>query len=759
LAVEDTGSSGPGAAQGDAGPGSATGQGGTRTTGTGPSGDRTSGEQPPGGESTSTQAGTRPLQAALGQGKRGGRRGRDGGRDESLFAEIGDEDLKDVYVEPDDDYRLALQALERHRVVVLQGKPGSGRHAMARHLLLHALEAERIEAVDPATELGKLKPRQKRSGHILERCPRDQARRLRRDQLAADGIALEGWHGYLVVTVDEGVPVLEGEPVGELLVACAHPPNLRLVLERHLELHLRGRDGLREEDRGWLGGETVRAYLARYGELRLAVRLARDLAKPLAEPSTPDRHQRLDRLLETLEPPEQRAKRQLERSSTVEHWSSVIALAVFEGGEYHAVADAAGLLARRLAPADPRSDTAWHPGPARAGWLEPARADLPWTDGAGLLLRRMATPTSDGEPVWRPPDPAGTDWLELAGGEASEQLEHVVLFNRSPTHRVRFKDPALRAAVLDRVWNELDQLRGPVRDWLDELGGDRDPEVREQVATTVAYLASHGLGYVFGLIIRPWMRRGRLTREAAALALGVLGRDDNRFTEPVLALLSQWSRWGDDEERETAALAYGLAIGQQMPAVALRELRALAMRKGAERPVAEALYELVRRWRHGEVLEAVREWTERPERATWNPAEQRLLRTGLTGFLLATRVYDESGLWPVLITVAEEDPEARKRIVDLWRRALADDQLSLAAGAQFCGWAREADVQTSAGGGQPELVGALKRLVAEVAAGGRADRGRMRQALTRCAKAYDDDGPSAVARQLADHLAEGEGAG
>ena len=540
--------------------------------------------------------------------------------------------------------------------------------------------------------------------------------------------------------------MLQGQDDGRVLV-CTRVPDLQLVLQRHLELPLRGRGGLREEDLGWLRGDTVRAYLAGQDELRRVVRLARDLLRPLAAAPTPDRRRRLDSLL-VAEPPEERARRRLECSPDIEHWSHVIALAAYEGGQPNAVADAAGLLAKRLAPEDLRSDTAWQSGrPAPDGTDQPVPA---WPGGTapGCCSSGEAT---DEAPAWRP-GPARTDWLEQAGAETFEALEHAVLFNRSLTRRVRFEDPAVRAPLLDRVWNELDELRGPVRDWLDELGGDHDPEVREQTATAVAYLASHGLGYVLELIIVPWMRRGRWTREMAALALGVLARDDQRFTAPVLAQLSQWARWGDPAERETAAMAYGRAIGQRMPSLALRELHAMALRGGNDRPVAEAVLELVRRWRHREVLEALCAWTVRPEQPTWSPAERRLLRTGLTAFLLSARVFDESGRWPVLLALASEATEERKRIVILWRRALADDVLGEAAGGELCGWAREADVQTSARGGeQPDLVRSLEGLVKRVArGGGPANRGRVRQALTRCAKAYDD--PSAVAWQLVGSL-------
>jgi hypothetical protein len=684
------------------------------------SGDKTSSDPSSGDGTDGKESGKSGFKDALGQGKRG-RRARAGDPLGGLFADIKDGDLDLVYVEPDHDYQRACEVLRDRRVVVLQGRPGSGRHAMARHLLLHGLrrdgvELERVVEIPSTAELANLSPFQRRSGHLLERCPPERARSLRARDLRSAADTLAKWEGYLVVTVDDAVTVLAGEPRDQVgLVACGRAPDVRRVLERHLEYYLRRQGGLWEEDRRWLDGDTVRTHLARHAALPETVTLARDLARRMAGDQAPGRSQRLDELLdldETPGPPdtpERQARRLLEGSWDVEHWSHVIALAVFDGERAQIVTDAAALLAKRLAPAEPRDNAAWRPGPARG------------------------------------------DWLERAGAEQFEALEHAILFNRSRAPHVRFKGSSVRTAVLDRVWNQLDELRGPVRGWLDELVDDPDPEVREETAMAVAYLASHGLGYVLERLLNPWIRRGGSAREVAAIALGVLGRDDARFTGPVLGLLSQWARWGDGAWRETAALAHGLAIGQDKPDLALRELRALAMREGTGPAVAAAVCELFRRSRHREVLEALGEWTSRPERVTWRPAEQRLRRTGLEAFLQTTRVYEETPRWPFLVCLAEPGGDLRERIIVLWRRALADDLIGERAGGMLCGWAREADVQAAATDGEPpELVGALARLAAGVADQGPGNRGRLRQALNRCATAEDD--PSTVARQLVDRL-------
>ena len=174
-----------------------------------------------------------------------------------------------MYVKPDGDYQRACLAL-RPRVVVLQGKPGSGRHAMARHLLLHGLrhhrvKLDRIEVIPYTTKPAKLTPFQRWTGYILERCPPERARHLRADELRSDGETLSDWEGYLVITVDDSVPVLEGEDREQVgLVACAHVPDLKRVLKRHLKFYLRGHGGLLEEDRRWLEDDAIRIHLGRH---------------------------------------------------------------------------------------------------------------------------------------------------------------------------------------------------------------------------------------------------------------------------------------------------------------------------------------------------------------------------------------------------------------------------------------------------------------------------------------------------------------
>jgi hypothetical protein len=739
--------------QGGGPPGGATAattDGGGPGTGGAPGGGAPGGEAP-GGAQAGEAAG---LREAVGKGSLVGRRPIGDPAEALLPTDVTDEDLHEVYVRPEEHAR-ARQALAEHRLVVLRGRTGSGRNAMARHLLLHELGVEQLDKLRPDTEPAQVRPR-KDAGQLLERWSPEQAGRLDDLHVGEWRDALDGCHGYLVVTVDEEV----SPPASVPLVECASLPDLQLVLQQHLAYFLRTREGLRlrKEDLEWLGGDRIRRRLHRRRELRSTVRLARRLARPLAAAPTPDHFRDLEQWLEEDDDdaPQEMAKQLLQRSPDVDHWSFVISLAVFDGRPYQLVADAAGLLARRLAPGDPRHAAAWQPGPARAERLEQAGGQQAAPDGGRPLAWRLAPGDPRHATPWRSTT-ARAARIKEAEAELFDAREQPAPFIRTPVARARFKDPELPHALLDLVWNELDGLRGPVRDWLDALGGDGEVEVREPTAVAVGYLASHGFGYVLDLIIEPWAWRDG-TREAAGLALGALARND-RFNPQVLALLSRWARAADRPLRETAALAHGCSIGRRQPDVALRELRSLARRGDAgELPVvARALYELVRRRQDRHVLEALAAWTTAPERTTWEPAERRLLWTGLAAFLMIAHLYEEGrprreGLWPLLLVQAEDNPVAREQIVVLWRRALADDFLAEAAADTLCGWTYQADLQsTPAGVEQPGVRTALRRLLADVAGGGPGDLGRVRQAVRRCAQAHDD--PSEIARKLAAELA------
>ena len=165
MASDDNGRSGPDTGQADGGTGTTADQGGGGTKDTGPPpDDRSQGDKSQDGETSGKGAATGQQQDTLGQGRLRGRRPAPDDQADNLFhADVKDEDLATVYVRPD-EYGQAVQALTDHRVVVLQGKPGSGRHAMARHLLLHHFEVTRIDEVGSDLELEALRPHDRRVG-------------------------------------------------------------------------------------------------------------------------------------------------------------------------------------------------------------------------------------------------------------------------------------------------------------------------------------------------------------------------------------------------------------------------------------------------------------------------------------------------------------------------------------------------------------------------------------------------------------------
>ena len=625
------------------------------------------------------------------------------------------EQLRRVYVRPA-EYARARAVLQDRRVVVLQGRHSGGKYALAQHLL-DALKVEQIEEIDPDTGPDRLLEHRFRPsvGYVVDTLASEQARRLRGFHLRQLRSDLESWGSYLVITVDDRTAVLPDEE-SEQLIPCISVPTPRKVLLRHLRLYLGDRGGLRRADLAWLCGDSVRRALADDSKPRRAAQLARALTPILAEEPGQDRRQRLEGALRDFRDPVRQAAACLQRPPNPDpaHWSFVLALAVFSGETYHVVADAASSLERRLNP--------------------PAEADA--------------------EERWQP-GPVHSERVGMAGAEVVDDFEMATAFGRSPVRRVKFKDEGLQGAVLDYVWAEFDQLRAPVREWLDELGEDPDEGVRVRAARTVGYLARHGFGYVLGRILVPWATRGERTRDTAAIALGFLVADQ-QFAGQVLTLLRYWARHDDYSLREAAAVAHG-RVGARFPSAALRDLREIVRRTGQlhTRTVVESLTELVWRGRGPEVVEALDDWTRQVDTAPAReaPAERALAKVGLVAFSWAANLFEEAapprlGWWPLLLDLAERDGVVYRRVATLWRRMLADDVTAAEAAEVLCQWMRAGDDEASlVGDEQRRLAGALGDLLARVAEGGTADAGRVRHALNLCA--HEGDEPSETAQKLA----------
>ena len=93
---------------------------------------------------------------------------------------------------------------------------------------------------------------------------------------------------------------------------------------------------------------------------------------------------------------------------------------------------------------------------------------------------------------------------------------------------IRFIDSNFKAAFLEFVWREMDQLRDPIIEWLKALIELEQFEVVQRVAHTLSLVARNEFSSVYGRIILPWLKgRNPEQTDCADLALSFLGSDAN----------------------------------------------------------------------------------------------------------------------------------------------------------------------------------------------------------------------------------------
>jgi TIR domain len=114
--------------------------------------------------------------------------------------------------------------------------------------------------------------------------------------------------------------------------------------------------------------------------------------------------------------------------------------------------------------------------------------------------------------------------LKLLGAESvqyqSEVLDHQVEY-------IRFENHLLNEELLVYIWNELDQLKAPIVDWVEELIEQR-PECIDDVATSLSKIGRKDFFSIYSLFLHRWLI-GRSTAKfrCADLTLSLMTSDAN----------------------------------------------------------------------------------------------------------------------------------------------------------------------------------------------------------------------------------------
>ncbi|PPK67595.1 hypothetical protein V5P93_005378 [Actinokineospora auranticolor] len=350
-------------------------------------------------------------------------------------------------------------------------------------------------------------------------------------------------------------------------------------------------------------------------------------------------------------------------------------------------------------------------------WLsaEPDTRDLAFTLAAAVLEESTYLTVADG----------AVALLGRLGGTGGRALryqrelvaEHtwIELVRPDPDEPpvVRFRHGDLRAAVLSRLYYELDGLRPKVLEWLGTLVDHLDVEVRTRAAFAAGVLAAGDFQHALHRYLLPWARaKSAVRRHSATVALNVVAAVP-RHTAAVWALLEQWAATGGPRQRAlpaAAATAVGGPIGDTDPDRALRVLSTVVTSGdwGLLDPVAAGARLLVERGHDREVLAALLVWTE-------GKSGDDTTVKALTVFVAAADVLTSARGEPLVPALLAGAADHREALALLWRRALADQEVKPLAEAALRAWVRLVGLA-------PEHYGALLDVLDEIAVDEHEDR-------------------------------------
>jgi hypothetical protein len=589
----------------------------------------------------------------------------------------------------------AAGVLERERVVILHGPSGVGKGTAGLWLLGFDHE---VLSVDPSvtardlTDFSRNLPYGEQRRYLVEALPPATAAQLSGFVVRAAARDLEAGNSYLVITVDDRIP-LSPELAG-YIVAWHNRPDTALALRAHLDYYL---------------GDEAAAAEACYdlpdlnaGLSARALRSVDEVARTVAGGFRAS--QPFDALLNDLG---------FGADARVAEWFATD----------RSPADLGFLLAAAALGGSPYSTVSRH-----ARRLEQLIADA----SRIRLSRQPANPL-------RPRSQRLQETMAVLKPGLVETE-----YGQSAAEIIELENRWLVQAVLGTVWHEYDLLADALLRWLRETGDDPDPGVRMRAASAAGWLSQYEFAALRQQLFLPWARGSSSAARAAADALGLAAWQDSTAPQ-VLALLSVWA-WqdGDYDLWWTAAVAYGGEAGVRYPGVAMDQLLIIAGNADERAPhvVAHSVVRLVASGGRfapeiaAFVLAHLTRWLKESQEAalTAHSAYTEMLRRASDADWPSSREY-----WQLLTAPASLDNSA-----GLLRAVLNERTFRTAA-------LESLEILTRAGNHDKENLHPLAALVTQVALAGRNDRDRLVHYLGRWAGGSD---PSPAARDLANQLKE-----
>lgn len=551
------------------------------------------------------------------------------------------DELAGVYVEPT-IYEEARAILKTRHVLVLYGTASWGKHATGLRLLddLEATPVQRLDPVDlPLLDNGSI---EKGFGYLVADLDASHVGELVGFRLESMTRALRDQDGYLVLTVDSDQVRHHDLQLDHL--PCDHPADATQVFVRHLSVHL----DQASTDR-WADEPKIRERLSRSGVKPCQ---AVDWATKTTEihnegGSVQDALARFD------EHVADEVRRWFKRHEDLGECAFMTAMAVFNGGSYQDVLDAAGVL-------------------QTAFWQKEKPGE---PEGRKLFLM-----TKD-------------ELIKLVHAESVQRREPRS-FGSVVVDGVQFKEPAYQSIVFDKVWEDP-VARGPVLEWLKKLAGRRRIRVQVPASLAIGRLSLANFDYVHEEVLVSWSRDPFGSRRQAVSWILAIPVRDASLEDSVRGLLHEWSSPESNTSRKlTAVDAYANLVGALSIDTTLGGLHRIAVDSEDARvtsAVCTSLTSLFDVGYPGEVLEAILDWTASLSSPSKDNELTALERTAIESFLkIAGR--DEPVLrtgvpgTPRLLIAAESNADLSVRLLQLWRRALHAAELAEETGDVLERW-------------------------------------------------------------------------
>ncbi|MFE0061463.1 hypothetical protein, partial [Streptomyces sp. NPDC059003] len=479
--------------------------------------------------------------------------------------------LRRVFEEPP-GYAELRELLERQRLIALCGDPGSGRGYTALSLLDEVTRGQ-VERMDPRTEL---------------------------DRISESDLA-EG-HGYLVRITGEEVLTGRRRPRGD--ERDREEDRARaLAAERPAELHLDRLSSLLDRRGAYAilvvgaGGFADELLAGRYGEL---------FRTPSADGML---HKHLVALLGHAE------RDRLQQALTLSRRADVVQAMGLDPLRPREVESLAGLLVGCLKEETSEDEllaelATFAHRQARAWFATTGRAASRHGEAVSAALRQAAFRTAvavyNGSPysvaaeaaeqlAWefaQSTDPGREPGRVLFSDHRQARLAAAraelftgdVVFDdqrsggrRLQTRKVRLQGGALARAVLNHVWEDHHNARGPLSRWLRAQCDIGVPVVWVPAAITAGALCTLDYAYALDAIVFPMASSDDLQQQlAAATALAQAAALSDPVRLIVRDAVRVWAR-GDDAARiGTAALVHGYGTVERSVSASLDELGRLA---------------------------------------------------------------------------------------------------------------------------------------------------------------------------------------